>query len=213
MAARSDLPLGRKAELAQIAAFLEAEPPAALVLEGVAGIGKTRVWEEGVRMASAAGRRVLSVRAAGSEVQLSFAGLADLLEGVEEARPGLPAPQRRALEAALLLVEADGVLPDARAVAAGLLTVLRLVSRDAPLLLAVDDLQWLDPSSGGALGFALRRLETEPVRLLATVRGPPGSSAHSETIGCCASPLRRCRWERSTSCCGLASGSTFRARC
>src|SRR5215204_5873255 len=175
MSAQSELLLGRKAELAQIAAFLEAEPPAALVLEGEAGIGKTRVWEEGVRIASAAGYRVLAVRAAGSEVQLSFAGLADLVEGVVgEALPGLPAPQRHALEAALLLVEAEGVPPDARAVAAGLLTVLRLLSRTAPLVLAVDDLQWLDASSGGALRFALRRLETEPVRLLATVRGSPG---------------------------------------
>ena len=175
MAAQPELLLGRKAELAQIAAFLEAEPPAALVLEGEAGIGKTRVWEEGVRMASAPGGRVLAVRAAGSEVQLSFAGLADLLGGVvDEALPGLPAPQRHALEAALLLVEAEGELPDARAVAAGLLTVLRLLSATAPLVLAIDDLQWLDSSSGGALRFALRRLETEPVRLLATVRGSPG---------------------------------------
>jgi DNA-binding CsgD family transcriptional regulator len=175
VAAQPELLLGRKPELAQIAAFLEAKPPAALVLEGEAGIGKTRVWEEGVRLASAPGGRVLAVRAAGSEVQLSFAGLADLLGGiVDEALPGLPAPQRNALEAALLRVEAEGALPDARAVAAGLLTVLRLLSATAPLVLAIDDLQWLDSSSGGALRFALRRLEAEPVRLLATVRGAPG---------------------------------------
>ena len=116
MAAQSGLLLGRKVELAQIAAFLGAELPAALVLEGegerivvhVKGDGgpaEEVVREEGVRMASATGRRVLAVRAAESEVQLSFAGLADLLEGVvDEALPGLPAPQRRALEAALLLV-------------------------------------------------------------------------------------------------------------
>jgi DNA-binding CsgD family transcriptional regulator len=172
MAAHAELLLGRKAEVAQIAAFLDVDPPAALVLEGDAGIGKTSVWEEGVRMASAPGCHVLTVRAAGSEVQLSFAGLADLLEGViEEALARLPAPQRHAIEAALLLVDTEGVSPDARAAAAGLLTILRLLSETAPLLLAIDDLQWLDSSSAGALRFALRRLKTEPVRLLATVRG------------------------------------------
>jgi len=175
MAAQFELLLGRQAELAQIAAFLDAEAPAALVLEGEAGIGKTRVWEEGVRIAATAGCRVLAARVAGSEVQLSFAGLADLLDGVvDEALPGLPAPQRRALEAALLLAEAEGALPDARAVAAGLLSVLRLLSASDPLVVAVDDLQWLDSASAGALEFALRRLEAEPVCLLGTVRGSPG---------------------------------------
>ena len=149
MAAHAELLLGRKEELAQVAAFLEAEAPAALVLEGEAGIGKTRVWEEGVRMAAASGLRVLAARTAGSEVQLSFAGIADLLDGVvEEALPSLPGPRRRALEAALLLEDAEGAPPDARAVAVGLLTVLRLLSATAPVVLAVDDLQWLDSSSG-----------------------------------------------------------------
>jgi DNA-binding CsgD family transcriptional regulator len=173
--AQAELLLGRNAELAQIGVFLEAEPPAALVLEGEAGIGKTRVWEESVRMATALGSRVLGMRASGSEVQLSFAGLGDLFDGVvEEALPGLPGPQRRALEAALLLEEAQEAPPDARAVASGCLGVLRLLSATGPLVLAVDDMQWLDSSSEGALRFALRRLETEPVRLIGSVRGSTG---------------------------------------
>jgi ATP/maltotriose-dependent transcriptional regulator MalT len=172
---QADLLLGRNAELARVATFLEAELPGVLVLEGDAGIGKTSLWEEGVRIAGAAGFRVLMTRAAGSEVQLSFAGLGDLLHGVlDEALDGLPGPQRRALAAALLLEEADEAAPDARAVAVAFLAALRLLAEAAPLILAVDDLQWLDSSSGGALRFALRRLETEPVRLLGTVRGSPG---------------------------------------
>ena len=175
MGAQAEQLLGRNAELAQIAVFLEAEPPAALVLEGEAGIGKTRVWEESVRLATASGCRVLAMRASGSEVQLSFAGLGDLFDGVvEEALPDLPGPQRRALEAALLLEEAQDAPPDTRAVAAGCLGVLRLLSATAPLVLAVDDMQWLDSSSEGTLRFALRRLETEPVRLIGSVRGSPG---------------------------------------
>jgi DNA-binding CsgD family transcriptional regulator len=172
---QADLLLGRNAELAQAASFLESELPAALVLEGEAGIGKTCLWEEGVRMAAAAGFRVLATRAAGSEVQLSFAGLGDLLHGVvDKARDGLPGPQRRALEAALLLEEAEEAAPDARTVGFAFLSALRLLAETAPLILAVDDLQWLDSPSGGTLRFALRRLETEPVGLLGTVRGSPG---------------------------------------
>jgi ATP/maltotriose-dependent transcriptional regulator MalT len=177
MEAPAELLVGRNAELEQIATFLNAELPAALVLEGDAGIGKTRIWEEGVRTASAAGVRVLATRAAGSEVQLSFAGLGDLLHAVMgEALPELPAPQRRSLEAALLLEEAEGAPPDARAVALAFLAVLRLLSETAPLVVAVDDLQWLDSPSGRVLRFALRRLETEPVGLLGTVRGSPGAA-------------------------------------
>jgi predicted ATPase len=175
--AQAELLLGRNAELAQVKAFLEADSPAALVLEGEAGIGKTRVWEESVRTAEASGCRVLATRASGSEVQLSFAGLGDLLDGVvEEALPNLPAPRRRALEAALLLDEPEDALPDARAVGLGFLSALQLLSASAPLVIAVDDLQWLDSSSGGALRFALRRLEIEPVRLLGSVRGSPGDA-------------------------------------
>jgi DNA-binding CsgD family transcriptional regulator len=175
--AHADPLVGRNAELARIATFLGAELPGAIVLEGEAGIGKTRVWEESVRAASASGFRVLATRAAGAEVQLSFAGLGDLLGGVlDETLPGLPWPQRRALEAALLLEESEGTPPDSRAVALAFLAALRLLCEAAPLVVAVDDLQWLDPPSGGALRFALRRLETEPVALLGTVRGSPGAS-------------------------------------
>jgi predicted ATP-grasp superfamily ATP-dependent carboligase len=66
---------------------------------------------------------------------------------VGEALPGLPTPQRRSLEAALLLEEADGAPPDPRAVALAFLAVLRLLSETAPLVVAVDDPQWLDSSS------------------------------------------------------------------
>jgi DNA-binding CsgD family transcriptional regulator len=177
MGAQADPLIGRNAELARIATFLRAELPGAIVLEGEAGIGKTRVWEESVWTASESGFRVLASRAAGAEVKLSFAGLGDLLGGVwDEALPELPRPQRRSLEVALLLEESEGAPPDVRAVALAFLAVLRLISEEAPLMVAVDDLQWLDPPSGGVLRFALRRLETEPVALLGTVRGPPGAS-------------------------------------
>ena len=90
--------------------------------------------------------------------------------------PALPAPQRRALEVALLLAEPEGSLPDAHALDAALLSVLRVLASD-PLLVAVDDVQWLDGASAAALMFAVRRLRDEPIALLLTRRLQEGKSA------------------------------------
>jgi DNA-binding CsgD family transcriptional regulator len=170
----TEAPFGRTAELERVERFLATAPPAVLVLEGDAGIGKTRVWEEGVHMAARAGHRVLATRASSSELQLSFVGLGDLLgEVLEECLPPLSRAQRRALEAALLLGDVGETIVDAHAVSLAFLSVLRLIATSAPLVLAIDDLQWLDASSGATLRFGLRRLRTEPVRLLTTVRGTP----------------------------------------
>jgi len=91
--------VGRVSELAAFPRFLDAvtEGPAALVLEGDAGIGKTVVWGTGVAMAQERDYRVLSCRPTESETQLPFAALSDLLDEVpEEALAGLPEPQRGA---------------------------------------------------------------------------------------------------------------------
>lgn len=106
-----------------------------------------------------------------SETTLSFAGLSDLLSAdAERVLASLPPPQRRALEVALLLRDDDGPTPDRRALGAAVLGALRVLERERPVVVAVDDLQWLDPSSWTALEFALRRLETERIGFLATVR-------------------------------------------
>jgi DNA-binding CsgD family transcriptional regulator len=175
--------VGRHAELATIEAFLvrARSGPRAIFLEGEAGIGKTRLWGGGVERAREHGCCVLSTRPGGSEVQLAFAGLADLLDGVAaDVLPALPAPQRRALGVALLLEEPGARAPDDRAVAAAFLGAVRLLAENAPVLVAVDDLQWLDASSERVLEFACRRLGAEPVGLLATVRIGPGGRRPDE---------------------------------
>src|SRR5262245_2722008 len=84
---------------------------AGIVFEGEAGIGKTTVWREAISRASTAGYRVLQCRAAEAEARLSYSGLGDLFGSVEEeAFAGLPAPQRVAIEVALL--RATGAAPD-----------------------------------------------------------------------------------------------------
>ncbi len=165
--------VGRETELSVVTAFLDArgELPAALLLEGEAGIGKSTVWRQGVDLARAAGFLVLEARPAESETALSFAGLGDLLgEVVNDVLGELPSPQRRGLEVALLLRDSGGAPPDRRVISTACLGALRLLARRRPLLLAVDDVQWLDAPSLAAIEYAARRLGDEAVALLLTRR-------------------------------------------
>ena len=168
--------IGRREELLALEAFLGAVPAGgqALLLEGDAGIGKSALWYEGLRLARERGFRVLTARAARSETQVAFATVGDLFAPVLEATlPRLVPVQRRALEIALLLRESDGRPPDARLLGLALLSVVRALAQDGPLLVALDDVQWIDASSAEVLRFVLWRLEGEPVGVLATVRERP----------------------------------------
>ena len=168
--------IGRREELLTFDEFLRAVPAGgrALLLEGDAGIGKTALWQEGIRLAREDGLRVLTARAAPSETQIAFAIVGDLFAPVvEQTLPQLTPVQRRALETALLIREADGPPPEVRLLGLALLSVVRALAQDGPLLLALDDVQWIDASSAEVLRFMLRRLESEAVGTLATVRGRP----------------------------------------
>jgi DNA-binding CsgD family transcriptional regulator len=161
--------VSREEELGSLHAFIDEvrEGPAALVLEGEAGIGKSTLWLAGVEYARTRGLRVLSSRPAEAECGLVHVGLGDLFEDVpDDVLPALPAPRRRALEAALLLEEAAADAVDPRALGIATRSALQLLADEKPLLVAIDDLQWLDASSAGALEFALRRLGESHVLLL-----------------------------------------------
>ena len=163
----------------------------ALVLEGAAGAGKTVLWEAGLAHATALGQRVVSARPGESETGLSHAALGDLLEPLlDELRALLPGPQAHALDVALLRVEPADAMVEPRAVAAATLTVLRLAARQGPVLLAIDDAQWLDDASESALRFSLRRLQNEQVRVFATLRDEDGTPG-SDFLGMPAECVRR----------------------
>ncbi len=173
-------PVGREPELASLRQFLEPGHGArALVVTGDPGIGKTTLWEAGIAAARQRRVRVLSTRASDVAAQLSFAALIDLLDGIDiRALEGLPAPQLRALEVALLRVEPGRAAPESGAIALGFLNALRALATDRPLLVAVDDVPWLDAPSAEALAFAARRLERDAVTFLLARR--PGRATGLE---------------------------------
>jgi DNA-binding SARP family transcriptional activator len=184
---------GRASELAAIDTLLAAARDGLqlLAIDGKAGIGKTILWREGIARARARGYRVLSCRAVQAEARLSFAGLADMLAPVEvDAYAALPAPQRHALEVALLRAEADDAVLDPRAIGTGLVSLTTALAARGPLLLAIDDLQWLDQPTVRALVFALRRIDDAPVAVLATRR--PGEPQPTDAL-VAAVPTERAR--------------------
>jgi predicted ATPase len=98
-------PIGRGRALAAVDAFVadSSTGSAALLIEGAAGIGKTAVWRAAVESATAKGCIVLQAAAEQAEARMSLVGLVDLLDGCYDAIAGdLPAPQRGALDRALL---------------------------------------------------------------------------------------------------------------
>ena len=170
--------VGRESELALLDGFLATiSSGRSLVLTGGPGIGKTTLWEAGVQGASERGLRVLSARASSAEAQLSLAALIDLCDGIEtDSLAGLLPPQRAALEVALLRAEPTEAPPEPHAIALGFLNVLRALSADAPLLVAIDDIQWLDAPSAEALAYVARRLDVEPLGFLLSRRGEEPSA-------------------------------------
>jgi DNA-binding CsgD family transcriptional regulator len=165
--------VGRDEELARLCAFLDRRgngSATAFLLEGEPGVGKTALWRSGVAYAHELEFRVLLARPSEPERMLSFAALADLLADAHDLIGRLPAVQRLPLSVALLLEDAHGVAPDRRAIGVALLATLRMLVQDRPLLIAVDDVQWVDSPSAAALAFALRRVAGEPLCMLVTER-------------------------------------------
>lgn len=168
--------VGRDEEHAKVVAFLGdlAGGPAAMLLCGGAGIGKTSLWRAALGQAAAAGVAVTRTRCTEIEMPIAFGALADLLAVPAGADgPQLEPAQERALAVALGRAAADGEPVEWLALASAVLACLQARAGAAPLLLAVDDLQWLDPGSRRVLAWALRRLGGFPVGLLATLNAPP----------------------------------------
>ncbi len=162
--------IGRDEELQRVQQFLQRVPTGsrALVIAGEAGVGKTALWQAALARAEAAGLRTTTSRPTEAETSFAHAGLGDLLGASPEVLADLRGPQRHALEVALLAE--GGEPPDRQAVAQAALAAFRTLARVAPLIVAVDDVQWLDRPTAAVLAFAARRLTDEPVGLLLSQR-------------------------------------------
>ena len=175
--------VGRESEIDSVHDFLEAVPggPIGLLIEGEIGIGKTTLWREGIAEAGERGLQVLASRPVEAEIALPFAVLGDLLGDVPDAALGrLPDPQREALEIALLRAGTKPGGLQRRAVALGVLGAIRVLAEDTPLVLAIDDTQWLDLPSADALAFAARRLRDQPIGFLLARRADASEKSRVE---------------------------------
>ena len=166
--------VGRESELALLHRFIDeiADGSCGAVISGDAGIGKTVLWRATVEAAEAAGVRVLATRCVEAEMPVALGGLSDLLdETLEDVAADLAEPQRRALAVAIGLETPSVERPDPVVLPRAFLACLRALADRSPVLLAIDDLHWLDPPSERTLAFAVRRLGDAPVGVLVTRRG------------------------------------------
>jgi len=174
--ARAGLLVGRDPELALIAARLaDPEAGAAILVRGPAGIGKTALVDEAVRRAGPS-RRVLRTVGNTPETGLAMAGLYQLLQPLLPLAHLIPEPRQAALRVAFGITA--GAPPEPFAVAMATLDLLSDAAAGQPLLAVAEDLQWLDPATVGVLRFIGRRLEHDPVVLLATTRDDEPDPLH-----------------------------------
>lgn len=167
--------VGRSGERARIHALLDGvdRAGAALLVRGEPGIGKSALLDHAAEQASARGFRVLRAVGVQAETHMPYSGLQELLRPLNGGHGRLPHTQRASLETAFGI--AGG--PPAQPFLVGLatLTLLADAAAEQPVLVAVDDLHWLDPQSVTVLTFVARRVEHDRVVVMGSVRpGYPG---------------------------------------
>jgi DNA-binding CsgD family transcriptional regulator len=136
------------------------ERPSGLVIDGEAGIGKTTLWSAAMQQARERGFRVFSARASQVESVLAYAVVADLISDVgSTALRGLPEVQRRAMDRVLLRADGGDPPSDHRVVGTTILSILERLAAKSPVLIAIDDVQWVDASSRSVVAFVARRLD------------------------------------------------------
>ena len=169
---------GRRREcdtLDRLIAAVRTSESRSLVVRGDPGVGKTALLEYLAGQAADAGCTVARVVGVQSEMELAFAGLHQLCGPMLRHAESLPVPQRDALRTAFAI--SAGPPPDRFLLGLAVLSLLSDVAGKRPLICLVDDEQWLDRASAGALGFAARRLGSHPVGLVFAAREPSAELA------------------------------------
>jgi DNA-binding CsgD family transcriptional regulator len=175
--------LGRDAELAEIANLLHRAREGdggALLIVGEPGIGKTAL----LTAARERSAEMLAIHTSGfeSEADLPFAALAGLAAPLLDRLDRLPPPQAHALEVALAMAQ-PRTGGDRLAVFAGFAGLVALGAAEHPMLLTIDDAQWLDTPSAECLAYLARRLDGSSIGLIATAREGTGQTVLGEALG------------------------------
>ncbi|WP_035844949.1 helix-turn-helix transcriptional regulator [Kitasatospora azatica] len=166
--------VGREDEQAELMAFVKSATGQALVLRGETGVGKSSLLGHAAALAEQEGH--VLVRAAGVEAEsaLPYAGLHQFLHPLladvaqlDEVAP-LDARTRAVFDAVFSGVQGDP--PSVMTLGIAVLNLLSVATAKQPLLLVLDDGQWLDDASADVCGFVGRRLAGSPVKLLVAVR-------------------------------------------
>lgn len=162
--------VGRERESGLIVNLLDEvrDRGSALVLKGIPGIGKSALLAQTRRIAGHREMLVLATAGVPAEANLPFAGLHRLLRPVLGGVGDLPTPQREAVRMAFGM--ADGPAPEPFLIALGVLGIISDAAASGPLLISVEDAQWLDRPTADVLAFAARRIESDPIVLLAALR-------------------------------------------
>jgi AAA ATPase domain len=173
--------IGRDRELAALDSFLgnASTSGATLVLAGEPGVGKTALLLATSEKAATDGFRVIQGGGVEYESDISFAALHQLVDHLSDELEHIPRTNRIAIEVALGM--GSGPAPDRLAVLTASLALFRQAATSAPLLIVVDDLHWLDRSSGGVVGFVGRRLHGSRIGLIGAMR--PGFGGFFERVG------------------------------
>jgi hypothetical protein len=165
--------VGREVECLRVDRVLESARrgrSAVLLISGEAGLGKTSLLRYAIERAGGMG----VVRATGVEfeAELEFSGLLELFRPLLHHLGDLPDPQARCLRGVLGLEEAR--VSDRFGAGAATLSLLAAAAEREPLLVVVDDVQWLDAASADALRFAARRLFADRVAVIVAARAGEG---------------------------------------
>ena len=154
--------VSRPLEFRAVTEFLRSasQQPSGLVIEGEPGIGKTTLWLSALEEARGRGYQVFSARVGQAESVLAYAAVADLLRDIDDSvLAELSDVQRVAVDRVLLRASSEDHTTDQHVVAAAFAAVFDRLATDSPVLIAIDDLQWLDRSSKDVLAFAARRFK------------------------------------------------------
>ncbi|MEW2290789.1 AAA family ATPase [Streptomyces sp. NPDC047841] len=168
--------VGREQELRLLRSFVDqaSADGGALLLTGEPGIGKSVLLDAAADMATTAGASVLRYDGLEFLTDLGFSGLTHICEPLRSELDALSPPHRDALSAALGM--SGGTAPDLLTVYGAALALVRRAARSRPVLLIVDDLEWVDPATAATLAFVARRLEGSRVAFLAGSRPGAGNA-------------------------------------